>query len=293
MTTLDLDHVGVVTRDLDAGRAIFSRLGFALTPRSMHSGAVHPGGPIDAWSSGNHCAMFAQGYLEVLGEVRNDGFSSVRHLFELYEGIHMVVFNSPSTADYVYTDLVSRGIDAGAPRYLERQAAFGPAMQERRLARFNNVYVEPSAFPHATVIFIEHLTPEVLWQPHLLDQPNGVTGMKELGFVSDEPFATAERLGQLLGVRTCASDEGGAARVDIALTRTRLCVTDSSNWVSRYPGQALPWPAPAWIGFSVRSIDDTARYLLTAGVEIRRDATSVWVGPDWACGAALRFTEDT
>jgi hypothetical protein len=291
MPSFDLDHVGVVTRDLEAGRAAFKRLGFALTPRSMHSGATRPGGPVEAWASGNHCAMLGQGYLEILGEARSGGFSSVRHLFERYEGIHMVVFNSSAPASDVHVELRRRGIDAGASRYLERPAAFGPLMQEKRLARFNNVYVEPHAFPHATVIFIQHLTPEVLWQPHLLGQPNGVTGLTELGFASADPAATSECLAQLLDVPSRAGDEEGAPQV-IALAHTRLCVVDSRTWAARYPGQALPWPAPAWIGFGVSSIAETARYLVAAGVAIRRDASSVWVGPEWACGAVLRFTEN-
>ena len=62
-----LDHAGVAVRDLDAAEAAYRRLGFNLTPRSIHSGAVEPGGPVVPWGSGNHCAMFADGYLEVVG----------------------------------------------------------------------------------------------------------------------------------------------------------------------------------------------------------------------------------
>lgn len=291
MANLDLDHVGVVVRDLDAGRAIFSRLGFALTLRSMHSGATYPGGPIEPWASGNHCAMLGQGYLEVLGEVPNDGFSSVRHLLDRYEGIHMVVFSSPSPAAEVYQELLGRGVEAGAPRYLERPAAFGSTMQEKRLARFNNVYLEPAAFPHATVIFIEHLTRDVLWQPHLLHHPNGVTGLAELGFVSRDPCATAQQLSHLLGVDACVTGGGCEAEAEIALANTRLCVTNSKRWALRFPNHVMQWPAPAWMGLHVRSIDETADFLREAGVEICRDATAIWVDAASAGGAALRFTE--
>jgi len=56
--TRELDHVGVAIKDLERGRAIYQRLGFRLTARSIHSGSREPGGPVEPWGSGNHCAMF-------------------------------------------------------------------------------------------------------------------------------------------------------------------------------------------------------------------------------------------
>ena len=64
---LELDHVGVAVNDLDVGREVYERLGFTLTPRSIHSGSKTPGGPVEPWGSGNHCAMFRDGYLELIG----------------------------------------------------------------------------------------------------------------------------------------------------------------------------------------------------------------------------------
>jgi adenine-specific DNA-methyltransferase len=66
-TELCLDHVGIVVPDLEAARQAYDRLGFRLTPRSPHEGRLTPDGPVETWGSGNHCAMFRRGYLELLG----------------------------------------------------------------------------------------------------------------------------------------------------------------------------------------------------------------------------------
>jgi catechol 2,3-dioxygenase-like lactoylglutathione lyase family enzyme len=285
-----LDHVGVIARDLDAAQAAYKRLGFRLTARSMHSGATVPGGPVEPWASGNHCAMFHQGYLEVLGEARATGHSSVRAQLQRYEGAHMVVFSSNESAKAMYAVLRARGIDAQLPRYLERKASFGEDGHDSRLARFGNVYVDGTGFPEATFIFIEHLTPEVLWQAHLLDHPNGVLALTGVGFVSPDSVGTAARLERLIGVSGVQRDAGRS----LLLRDTAVHVTSVDTWSQTLPGATpVSWPAPAWIEFKVASLRQTASYLAAAGVPTVQDAQATWVMPQDAFGAALKFHEDT
>ena len=170
--TLELDHVGVAVRSLDQGQRAYERLGFHLTPRSLHSGAVTPGGPVVPWGSGNHCGMFRRGYLEILGVTDPALHSSAKGLLEDYEGLHIVAFGV-ADADRAFAALnaVSPGINP--VRALERDAAFGADGRETRRAAFRNVYTDRTTFPEARFIFIEHSTPDVLWQPHLLGHPNG------------------------------------------------------------------------------------------------------------------------
>ena len=51
---MELDHVGLAVASLDEAAEVYERLGFQLTPRSFHSGSREPGGPVEAWGSGNH-----------------------------------------------------------------------------------------------------------------------------------------------------------------------------------------------------------------------------------------------
>ena len=48
--------------------------------------------------------------------------------------------------------------------------------------------------------FIEHDTPEVLWQPHLLTHPNGVIGLDSVTFAAEDPTPVIRRLANLLQV---------------------------------------------------------------------------------------------
>ena len=64
---LELDHVGLAIKDLEVGRQAYDKLGFTLTSRSIHQGSREPGGPVEPFGSGNHCAMFEKGYFEVMG----------------------------------------------------------------------------------------------------------------------------------------------------------------------------------------------------------------------------------
>ena len=118
----ELDHAGIAVRDLDAAEAAYRRLGFNLTPRSIHSGSVEPGGPVVPWGSGNHCAMFADGYLEIVGLTDPALHSSVKTFLERYEGAHIIAIGSGDT-DATYRALSTRSEGVKAPVRLQRDAA--------------------------------------------------------------------------------------------------------------------------------------------------------------------------
>src|SRR3954471_3554535 len=123
---LRLDHLGHAVRDLERARAAYARLGFVLSPRSMHAGSVTPGGPVVPWGSGNHCAMFEHGYFELLGLVDETLPSNVKQMVQRHEGLHIVAL-ACNSADQTFSALQVAGIAARAPITLERDAVFGPA----------------------------------------------------------------------------------------------------------------------------------------------------------------------
>ena len=88
---LVLDHVAVVVPDLARAAATYERLGFRLTPRSSHKGPLKPGGPLEPFGTGNHCAMFADGYLELLGITDSNGYTGeVTPLLQKHAGLHLI-----------------------------------------------------------------------------------------------------------------------------------------------------------------------------------------------------------
>ena len=60
-----IDHAIVGVRDLEQARASFERLGFHTTPLARHAGR----------GTGEHCLMFADGYVELCGIIDPAGDS--------------------------------------------------------------------------------------------------------------------------------------------------------------------------------------------------------------------------
>ena len=288
----ELDHVGVAVASLDRGRDAFARLGFQLTARSHHSGSRTAGAQVEPWGSGNHCAMFRDGYLEIIGLTDPAMYSSVKDMVARYEGLHIVAVGC-ADADAAHAQLRAAGVPVEAPRALERDAAFGPGEGETRRAKFRNIYVDRQAFGEGRFLFIEHVTREVLWQPRLLAHPNGALAIDAVYLVVADPEATARNFTPLFGERI----ERFAGVVKLALDRGALWLTTEAAWRSRVAGGFVPpVPAPAGFGVSVESLAATRAFLESKGVVVHAGMqgggpASLWVAPEDACGAAIQFLQ--
>ncbi len=285
----ELDHCGVAVSNLDRGRDAYSRLGFQLTARSFHSGSRTAGGPVEPWGSGNHCAMFREGYLEIIGLTDASMYSSVKTMVERYEGLHIVAVGC-GNADAAYAEFQKTSAPVEAPRALERDAAFGPGDRETRRAKFRNMYVDRDKVTEGRFIFIEHVTRDVLWQPHLLDHPNGALGLDAIYFVVADPESTAKKFAPLFSERI----ERYPGVVKMTLDRGAFWLTQEKAWRERVPGSFVPpVPSPAGFGVRVQSIEATRRLLESNGVRVHAgmNPSQFWVAPEDACGAAIQFMQ--
>ena len=261
---LALDHVGVALRDLDTAQASYERLGFRLTPRSMHSGAVTPGGPVVPWGSGNHCAMFHEGYLELFGITDPSLHSSAKALLDNYQGIHIVAFRV-ARAEAARASLAQRSGGIGPLRPFEREAAYGAEGHEARTARFRTFASDKGAFPEARFVFVEHLTPEILWQPHLLEHPNGALRLQEVTLCVTDTSESTARLTGLLG--TSPEHASGALEFTVAAGTMRLVTPEILQ--RRWPG-TLPPRLPFVAGFGIAVADIAATRQLLSESRCRR-----------------------
>lgn len=276
---MDLDHVAVVVADLDRGQAAFSRLGFRLTPRSSHRGPV-PGAGVADWGSGNHCAMFRQGYFEVLGITDPDGFKP--HLdrrLSQYEGLHLIAFGTADVEAEV-AGLRARDVAVAPPQRIGRAVPFG---EGTRPGSFRIATLDPDAYPEADFLVIEHETRPVLWQPSLLDHPNGVVALERATVAVADPPATLARLRPVLG-----EDRAGC----FALRPGTLEILGAGALAERLPGCTPPGPPPCGVAvtFGVQDLDATHRWLRGAGVETVADTGSLLrISPELACGCTVEF----
>jgi len=152
------------------------------------------------------------------------------------------------------------------------------------------MYVERAKFTEGRFIFIEHLTRDVLWQPHLLDHPNGALGIDAVYFVVADPEATAKKFAPLFSDRI----ERFPGVIKLELDRGTMWLTQEAEWHKRVPGSFVPpVPSPAGFGIRVASIDVTRKYLEANGVPVQAgmSASQLWVAPEHACGAAIQFMQ--
>ena len=275
---LFLDHVAVVVPDLARAAKTYERLGFRLTSESSHKGPLAPGGPLEPYGSGNHCAMFAEGYLEILGITDPKRYTGeVSPLLQRYAGLHLIALGC-GDARQAARDLGKRlGAELGI-RELGRDV---PQVDGgTKPAQFRIVGLPAGTFSEAKLFLIEQSTPNVLWQPALLDQPNGVTGLAGAVLCVATPAETRQRLGRIIG------------REDLALSRGGLEVIDSGELAARYGIEPAALPMVAAARFAVSDVAATARYLRDHGVSFRQHGDRIHVGPDLAEGAIIEFVQE-
>jgi hypothetical protein len=276
-----LDHVGVAVTDLGEGAAAYRKIGFTLTTRSVHEGRA----------TGNHCVMLDAGYIELIGIANPSIESSFHAMVERYEGIHIVAFGCGNAAEAAPV-LQARHEGIGGPELLERQADFGPDNQETRRAAFRNIYTDASVFPEARFIFIEHETPDVLWQPHLLTHPNGAVGLAEIAICAPDADVTAARLATTLAV---SADAKGPGIYALDLARGRVYVLSPEVVPKWAPGVEPPAvPSVVGLGVSVVDLDQTKAFLDGQGVRYHAHPyPAIWLEPVHGRGAVVSFIESS
>jgi hypothetical protein len=178
--------------------AIFSALGFYLTPRGYQSlGSI------------NHLAMFGTDYLEIVG-LPSDGSGSRPDLDNASVGINGLVFKSDD-AEATYAYLQAVGLEGPTPIEASRPVEINGQV---KTASFRNVNVRSGVFEGGRVYFCEHRTPELVWRPEYQHHQNGVTEVEQFTIVSSEPAAVASNYAKLLDREVVSSGDDLLVKMD-------------------------------------------------------------------------------
>jgi catechol 2,3-dioxygenase-like lactoylglutathione lyase family enzyme len=280
MTSLDLDHVGIAVRDLDAAARRFERLGFQLTPRGYHTLPANADGMRPRAGTANYCVMLKRGYIELIGIVDPDYVGRLWEALDRYEGLHIVAFGTPD-AKAAAADLRRAGLPAADMRPLER-----PLVKDgiEALARFEIVDFPDDIVPEIYSFAIHHTTPDLLWQPKLLAHANGVVSLEEIAIVVEEAADFAARLSRLVGIKAEGTDE---LTLPLAAGAVRIV---GRQWLDRNVSGApfnLPWVAVMTLGVS--DIEATAALLQRNGVTFEKGDARLVVSASEACGVEIAF----
>ena len=285
MRNLSLDHVGFIVRDLELSAMRWEQLGFKLSRRSQQMGHVPGGAKMAPWATSNHCAMFQEGYLELIGVTNPSFYNPWSKFIDRFEGPHITALRCDN-ADAAFETL-SKRIDLFDPPIQRlRNAPYG---DEEVPFRFRNIFSQDEKCPEGRYIVIEHQTPEVIWQDDLMMHPNGAKALIELIFCATEAEGTFDRLVCFTGGKFTSVSNGRK----IFLEPGCFSLIDKEEFSRIYPGAPSPQhPAVVGVMIRVESLTQTTELILGNGVDIKSsNRGSFWVMPEHANGAVIEFVQ--
>ena len=269
--TATLDHVVVNARDDLAGVAeLWTRLGFALTPRGEHTlGTV------------NHLAMFGTDYLELIAAPPGrDDLAPMRWP----PGLNALVFGTED-ATRTHVALQAAGVPADPPLDFSRPVEGG-------VAAFRTVNLPPGLVASGRVYFCEHRTRALVWRDDLRRHPNGVVGIESVTVVAREPDQLGGLFADMFGDEAVSAIPGG---VRLACALTRIEVVDRPVFERHWGTAALPdtgrAETMAAVTLRTTSLSRVHAPLRSGGVAGRDERGRLIVEAVAAGGVALAFVD--
>ena len=190
-----IDHPVIALRDMAAGRAVYERLGFTVTPRGHHL----------EWGTGNWCIMFERDYIELRGVIDPKNTHNLGHVLENREGLMGVAFGTDD-ADASFAALTERGLHPRPVRRLTRDFELPEGTVQ---PKFSLCFLDAADTPGLmSVVLCQHLTPELLRSPVWLRHANGARAVRSVSGVVPDLAAVADRYVKLFGPQRDCRAEG-------------------------------------------------------------------------------------
>jgi catechol 2,3-dioxygenase-like lactoylglutathione lyase family enzyme len=273
-----IDHCMIVVRDLDAAAARYRRLGFSLTPRGIHSAYM---------GTGNHCIMFQEDYLELLGVLTatDANFARLKSLERDGEGLKELALAGQS-ADAAREAFAAAELDPLPAIEFSRPVDLPTGPRE---AKFRVTRLPYNRLPGLNLFMCQHYTRNLVWLPQYQSHANGVCAIAGLVVCVADPASAAQPYAKLLATSVAGTGDGGA-RVGIGQAELRF-VTPAAL-ATRFPNVRFRTASAFVAALELVSEDlgKAAAHLTQEGVPHGRAADgAVEVPPEEACGVMIRF----
>jgi hypothetical protein len=278
-----LDHVVVVTRDLDQAETQWRRLGFTISPRGVHS--AHMG-------TANHTIMLSEDYLELMGVLTaTERNAPMREMLARTEGIDRAAFTTLDAQAGVDA-LRARGFaDSIGPIGFSRPVKLADGRMTD--AKFDTFQWPLSERPGGLRIFAcQHHTRAAVWLPELTTHANGAFRIRHVEMLSDAPDAAAEHMSRLIDQPVTRYADGGFV-VASGGTRGAFHFVDRATFEARHRGvplHGLSTAGGAALSLGCRNL--VASQVALGNLGIATSATSVSVAPVNANGVLIAFVAD-
>jgi hypothetical protein len=254
-----LDHVGHFVRDPTAAGAALARAGFAPTPVSVQ--VAPDGGPT---GTGNVCAMFTRGYVEVLFKTADTALGrEFEAALQRHSGIQLAAF-AVADAGAAHGRLGEAGFRIRPLASFQRPVGTETGTAT---AAFTVVRVEPGEMAEGRIQILAHHTEQAVWQPRWLGHPNGALALASLTIAVADVGEAAARFARFTG-RDAAPTPGGQA---VQLDRGRIELVTRDAFAAALPEIAIPsLPFMGAYGVTVKSLDTVEALLRTNAIASRR-----------------------
>ncbi len=258
-----LDHVGWMVPDMGQAATTFERLGFKLTPYSVHGDRDPATGELKPVGSANRLAMLERGYLEILTPI--DGYDTpvarhMRNAIAHHTGVHLLAFSVHDAAEFGH-EITARDFTLQPTLHLRRTVENEAGGQSE--VAFTVVRAAFDQFPEARMQVVTHHTPEHMWQSRYLSRESGITGLLEAAIVTTNPGEAALRYSRFLGRRA----EPDGASIVLRLDRGALRFVDPRGAAERFGRISKPpMPAVGAVTLTSHDLDKTRYFLLSQGL---------------------------
>lgn len=284
-----LDHVGWFIPDMDAASSAFGKLGFPLTPFTIHMNEQPDGTRVPSGTA-NRCAMIKRGYLEILTRVADVESAITQQMDDglaRYTGLHLVAFTVADT-DAATERLRIAGFAPEPPIALRRPMPLDAGGDGT--AAFSVIRLPSDAMAEGRVQVLSQDTPDIVWQPSVTADENGLDMLSGILICAADPAEAAARYERFTGREYSAMGDG--FRID--LDRGHIVICSPADCGEILPGIEIP-DLPFIAAVSIRSADmeATRSYLAARDVPVLSDdGDRLAVSPDAGMGAAFVFHSD-
>lgn len=263
-----LDHVGWFVPDMDTAARAFEKLGFNLTPFSVHGDRDPITKELKPLGTANRLVMLEEGYLEILtlhGDVTNASVARMKTSMARHVGVHLIamtVADSLAEAKRLEKD----GFDLHPAINLRRRIEAQDGSQVE--VAFTVVRPKEGVHPEGRIQMLTQHTPAPMWQPRYVKNDNAIMALRGVMLVVDETTEPTSRLARFTS-RAAQFREGHQL---IKLDRGHLRVFRPAEAQAYLGGLDVPAaPSMAALGFTSRDLARTRAFLKSRGVKLAED----------------------
>ena len=278
-----IDHIGIVADDLSELEARCEAMGFRVAPRCellaiMEDRSARP------LNQHNSHLVFGKTYVELTAVTGDLAGHHLEQALGRYFGFHIIAMLAEN-ADREHERLAGAGYPtdnvAVAGRSIEYPSGHG-------MGRFRWFRIPDKDAPEAFFCYVEHRTPDLVFDPLLNDHPNGAHELHEVVICTGNPEESAERVSRICGSWASQTDAG----LVLVMRQAAIRLVGPEQGQREYGD--LPMPTlPFAIGFSVQTQDlqRTTRFFEATDLAVRWNLDALYVEPARTGQPVIGFVE--